>query len=364
MGRSSASYSTSPSPTLRDVHTTFHFITSRPAFRSLTERTHRHATAVPSLITDPSTGQPSLPLLHAAAHHHPQRCFARTTFLTLLDTLCESALPATSLARIRHSAAPHAADLFTTYFLPSSSTLSTRETQLHYAHRLGIPLPFLPSPPSPHCHPRCPLFPPHRPIPPDHDHFALLQHAIHLLTCRVGPHRHRRHDAIIRLICAAFRDLLQIHATSSERLCASSSSGKKIDAVITDYSGHPPITALDATVSCPLAPSYSSSAALDAATLFTARASEKLRKHLPGCAELGRTFLPVVFTTLLGIGPASALEYLDSIFSAALANEIIAHGTGRPIALRRLVFYQSLQATLIRGLHDQLRFILAASEEE
>ena len=58
--------------------------------------------------------------------------------------------------------------------------------------------------------------------------------------------------------------------------------------------------------------------------------------------------------------PPSRVSYA----AAALANEIIAHGTGRPIALRRLVFYQSLQTALIRGLHDQLRFILAASEEE
>ena len=60
------------------------------------------------------------------------------------------------------------------------------------------------------------------------------------------------------------------------------------------------------TVSCPLLPSYAAKAATSAAALFDARAAEKNAKHLPGCAQLGRALLAIVFTSLHGIGPAPA----------------------------------------------------------
>ena len=226
-----------------------------------------------------------------------------------------------------------------------------------------MPLPHLPSPPPDFCQPRCPVFPPGRPVPPSSPHHALLAHAIHRIVCVVGPFRHRRHDAIVRLIAAAFRDLLQIHATTSTRLCSSSRNGRKVDCVITDYTRHPPVTAIDATISCPLCPSLSAAAALDATTLFATRARHKIEKHLPGCAELGRSFTPIVMTTLLGIGPAPAREFLDSIFSPALAEELLAFGSGRSASLRRLIFVQSLQVALVRGIADQLASISAAEHE-
>ena len=68
-------------------------------------------------------------------------------------------------------------------------------------------------------------------------------------------------------------------------------------------------------------------------------------------------------TTLLGIGPPPAREFLDSIFAPALAQELLDFGTGRSAALRRHVFIQSLQATLVRGIADQLAFIAAAETE-
>tara|TARA_B100000795_G_C22433253_1_gene299006 strand:+ start:274 stop:453 length:180 start_codon:yes stop_codon:yes gene_type:complete len=55
-------------------------------------------------------------------------------------------------------------------------------------------------------------------------------------------------------------------------------------------------------------PSHVISAACSADALyFSARAAGKNEKHLAGCVALGRAFLPVVFTTLLGIGPLAML---------------------------------------------------------
>jgi len=73
--------------------------------------------------------------------------------------------------------------------------------------------------------------------------------------------------------------------------------------------------AIDVTASCPLVPSHVASTAASADARFIARAAEKNKKHLAGCVGLGRAFLPIVFTTLLGIGPQDAHEYISSLFS-------------------------------------------------
>ena len=93
---------------------------------------------------------------------------------------------------------------------------------------------------------------------------------------------------------------------------------------------------IDVTVSCPLLPSHVRAAASDAAAIFRARAAEKDAKHLPGCVDLGRAFLAVVFTTLGGVGPAPAREWLDGLFAASYAAELLDGGTGSRTAHRRL----------------------------
>ena len=127
------------------------------------------------------------------------------------------------------------------------------------------------------------------------------------------------------------------------------SSGTKVDIVITSHHRAPYVTALDVTVSCPLLLSHVAAAAADVEKLFTARAAEKNAKHLPGCIDLDRYFLPVVFTTLLGIGPRESREYLDSLFSPLYVAELIAGGTGHEAHHRRLLFLQSLQASAVRA---------------
>ena len=208
---------------------------------------------------------------------------------------------------------------------------------------------FVPHPPPRTCHPRCPHFPPHRPIPLAHPLYPYLDHLYHHIACGAGGHRHRRHDALCRLIASAARDLLGAEVTTSTRLCSSSTKGTKVDVVITTLRRHPFTVALDATVSCPPLPSHASAAALSAATLFDARASEKEGKHLAGCASLGRAFIPVVFTTLLGIGPRDAREYIDSLYSELATAERLSGGTGSEAYHRRHLFIHSLQASLVRA---------------
>ena len=69
---------------------------------------------------------------------------------------------------------------------------------------------------------------------------------------------------------------------------------------------------------------------------------------------MGRSFQPIVFTTLLGIGPLSARAYLDSLFTAAYLDERAAGGTGSDTAHRRLIFITGLQAAAIRGTEAML----------
>ena len=125
-----------------------------------------------------------------------------------------------------------------------------------------------------------------------------------------------------------------------------------MDLVVTDYSRHPNTTAIDITVSCPMLQSHAAAAARDAAALFAARAAEKNNKHLAGSIAQERAFLPIVFSTLGGIGPPEALHYLDAFFAESYAAERAATGTTRHTAHLRTSFLQSLLATLTSATAD------------
>ena len=130
----------------------------------------------------------------------------------------------------------------------------------------------------------------------------------------------------------------------------------------TSYDLYPYTTAVDATVSCPLLPTYSAAAPTSASALFSVRAAEKEAKHLPGCVELGRAFLAIVFSTLGGIGPPSACTWLDSLFHVAYTAEYLRGGTGQQTAHQRLIFYQSLHAALARSCADMVSSLTPTSD--
>ena len=77
--------------------------------------------------------------------------------------------------------------------------------------------------------------------------------------------------------------------------------------------------------------------------------------------ELERAFLPIVFTTLGGIGPPSACAWLDSLFHVAYTTEYLGGGTGERTAHQRLIFYQSLHAALTRACADMIAHLTPTS---
>ena len=181
-------------------------------------------------------------------------------------------------------------------------------------------------------------------------------------ACGATPRRHRRHDAIAKIIGDAAASNLRAHSTMHRRL--SSSTGQhatKVDLVITAYDRSPSVTAIDVTISCPLLPTHSPAAAVSAAHLFDSRALEKNNKHLAGSIAQGRTFLPIVFTTLGGIGPPEAVHYLDTLFSDSYAAEFAASGSTRNTAHARRLFYQSLLATLTKATADMASALTIAA---
>ena len=354
-----SSWPTSPSISLRQAAVIFARITSLPTFATLSSLAI--TSSIPTRLQAPD-GLFSLSLLHSLATHRPQHAFARATFSHLIASVLAVPYPNPTLARLRHNCSRHSTSLFTMYYVPSVTVLSPSQLQFLYLHRLGIPFPTIPVPHPPHCLPRCPTYPPNRPIPRDSPLLALLIHGIHAISCGLSGRRLRRHDALIQLIAAAIRAHVSgADVSTSARLCSSSRSGTKVDMVFTSYHLHPFITAVDPTVSCPLLPSHLAAAAASASTIFTTRAAEKDAKHLPGCVDLGRAFLAIVWTTYGGIGPPAACDWLDSIFAASYTAEYLSGGTGQDTSHRRLVFYQSLHAALVRGCADMVEHLTPTS---
>ena len=62
-----------------------------------------------------------------------------------------------------------------------------------------------------------------------------------------------------------------------------------------------------------------------------------------------------------GIGPPAACDWLDSIFTASYTAEYLSGGTGQDTSHRRLVFYQSLHAALVRGCADMVEHLTPTS---
>ena len=243
--------------------------------------------------------------------------------------------------------------LFQMYFIPTTSRLTAIAAQFLYCHRLGVPLPFLPSPLPPHCHPKCPQYSARRGgFSMDLLAMNLLAHAYHQCACGATPRRHRRHDTLAKIIGEAAVTYLHALTDLRRRLSSSITSGRKVDLVVTRFDFYPPVTAIDVTVSCPFLPSFAPAAATDATALFTARAAEKNNKHLAGSIAQERAFLPIVFSTLGGLGPPEAVHYLDSLFSEVYAAELAATGTTRRTCHLRTLFLQSLLVSLAAATAD------------
>ena len=347
-----AAWPLSPSPVLRAAHAAFGLLAPLLAASATAADASCYHQSLRAHLTAPD-GSLSILLLPSAAGRRPQHSFSHGLFTHITRHLVSSASPLSPLARarLRHAAVPPAPMLFQMYFIPTTSALTATATQFLYCHRLGVPLPFLPSPLPPHCHPKCPTYSARRNGFPG-ALYHTLAHAYHQCACGATPRRTRRHDTLAMIIGKAATTHLHALIDLRKRLASSVTSGTKVDLVITRYSIYPPVTAIDVTVSCPLVPTYAPAAANDTAALFTARSADKYNKHLAGCIAQERTFLPVVFSTLGGLGPPESAHYLDSLFSEVYAAELAATGTTRRTSHLRTLFLQSLLASLTAATAD------------
>ena len=80
------------------------------------------------------------------------------------------------------------------------------------------------------------------------------------------------------------------------------------------------------------------------ARLIGERVEDKNGKHLLGCLQRERGFLPIVWTIHGGIGPPMAKLWLDSIFNHSYIKERIAGGSGIETSKRKNAFFQCLHA--------------------
>lgn len=216
---------------------------------------------------------------------------------------------------------------------------------------------------APLCATTCPTIPPARPIGRDHQLFYALHHAWHQCGCGADKLRISRHNSI----AAAIADLLVAEgpfaAELTRGLASSTIRNSKVDLVLTGDHLAIATHAFDVTVSCSLTPSHLAAAVRDAIAIFRQRDNEKREKHLAGSIALGRAYHSVVFTTLGGIGPDQTVEWFDAVFLRSAQREVAAGGRGRPAATRRLVFYATLQAALIKATARMLHLRVGGGPE-
>ena len=114
---------------------------------------------------------------------------------------------------------------------------------------------------------------------------------------------------------------------------------------------HPPSppVAFDTTLTCPLLPSYLPSATTDSVAIFLAKALHKIAKHAAGLDALDTDFLPLVLTTLGGVGPPTLVDFVRAVYSALAVGSIHAGATGHDAAHAYANLQQLLGATVARN---------------
>lgn len=351
-------WASSPSPTLRDAHRHFAHITSLPRIQD--SIAHPDSRSLVELLRLPNH------VLHISnlsklAHRHSQHVFSGAIYGHLLDTALNpsSGLTEYARARLRHSAHPPSHLIFTQYRLTDQTALHNNDFQLLISHRLGFPPPFLPHPLPPHCQLNCRLYSPLKALFPDHDLPELRHHGNHFLSCTSNGLCLKRHNDLTHCIGETARRETGATPHLNHHLASSTTTGTKVDLVLESYYFTPPLVAIDVTVVNPLTTSYYKDAAKDAATVFSRRDYHKTMRHNSLDAPSGRTLIPIVITTLGGIGPPASLDFLHKLFASSLAAELAAGGTGNDTNSRRSRFYQTLLTILARGNTSMMRRLTA-----
>ena len=115
-----------------------------------------------------------------------------------------------------------------------------------------------------------------------------------------------------------------------------------------------PATMADPTIFCPMLPAHSSKAASDIASCIRAIHKGKLDKHHAGCTAAGRTFLPVVITTLGGVGNTDWWDYWDMLWRDAITSHCQKGGLRHEATFAKQQAAAHAQAVLTRHTADAI----------
>ena len=229
--------------------------------------------------------------------------------------------------------------------------LATPAFTFFISHRIGTAYPFASALRLRRCHPTCTTLTSASPAAPNHPLHYAAEHAYHQMRCRCTNQRILVHNSLTRSTTAAISNASTSLHTEYTHLQSSANSRHQIDAIISGAHLTRSL-AIDTTITCPLLPSYLADAALSASAIFETKAYRKIAKHRAGCASLERDFLPLVATTLGGVGPPALRDFLYGVFHR-LASAADAEGSttdAKADAARAFAqLQQTMQAIVARG---------------
>ena len=337
-------WSSSTSPTLNSVVSSFNSIISLPGF-SLSSNSSLLRSLATFLLDDDY--QYCLSRLSAISHLRTQTVISSVVFdyVTAAATHADSNLSDLAKCGILASAEPGATSYFSAYFIPRPLELTDSACITLYAIRLRFHPPGTMSAPD-HtrlCHPKCGQYK-EKQIPEPQ---AL--YGIHFFGCpTAGNLMLTRHNAILRLIAKCIRHELTALTDLEERNLSSRNdqggARTKVDLIVSCPDMSPPVLCIDVTFINTTSSSHWRRAKKGSERLISERVEDKNGKHLLGCVSRERGFLPIVWTVHGGIGPPMAKLWLDSIFNHSYIKERIAGGSGIETSKRKNAFFQSLHA--------------------
>ena len=337
-------WASSPSPTLRSVVSAFNSIISLPGFSLSSDSSLLRSLA--TLLLDDNY-QYSLSRLSAISHLRTQTVLSSVVFLFVTAAATHASSNLSDLAKcgILASAEPGATSYFSAYFIPRPLELTDSACITLYAVRHRFHPPGTKCAPS-HarlCHPKC------NPYKDKEIPEPQALYGIHFFGCpTAGNLLLARHNAILRLIAKCIRHELTALTDMEERRLASSTADggarTKVDLIVSCPDMSPPVLCIDVTFINTTSSSRWRRALQGSARLIGERVEDKNGKHLLGCLQRERGFLPIVWTIHGGIGPPMAKLWLDSIFNHSYIKERIAGGSGIETSKRKNAFFQCLHA--------------------
>ena len=128
-------------------------------------------------------------------------------------------------------------------FITPEVALTNTQFQFLVCQRLGLPPPFLSTPPPVSCHPNCPTYPPSNPFPAELNEIKAL--ALHYAGCGALGIRTSRHNSLVQIIGEAARREMSMVPDYGYATSSSTTSGNNIDLVLESFHLQPPAVGID-----------------------------------------------------------------------------------------------------------------------